>query len=191
MAPHMNFYRASTIIVYILVEISLKIEAGLVYGEFRGSNSWEYLSRFCYSASSDNEEELGILEIDVMYPSISSPDILIYYLHDEDNNEFDKWATIYGSELTCNERSIAADERYSVKRFQTATAGQYARAKLLRRVQTRRPRWVFITMGNCGKVCKPNDSNSTCMSGLDISYKISFINPGKGFDEFFSFFIAT
>ena len=109
-----------------------------------------------------------------IYPENAQPVVAIYYLHDEDENEFNRWQSIYRGNSTCAEKLDMADQVYSLAESNQVGSSEFLSSELSVTVATTRARWIFVTVCNCARPCQ----YAECISGLDISYQLNFTNSG-------------
>jgi len=85
------------------------------------SNGWEYLHRFCFSATDectgDRDEdplECGAINIRMNIPAGSSAQIALYFADGVLKDTFNDFLGVYDSSKTCNEKLALADAVYQI-----------------------------------------------------------------------------
>jgi hypothetical protein len=164
---------------------------GIESGEYAGSDTWMYLSRFVFLPQG------GQLKFTMDFPdtALHNPALMLYYKADASggvNTEFGVWDTVYGSDFMCEERARIANEKggmYAPMR-QTGSVVPYTsksgEARVLATLEagmySSRARWLFITVGNCAAHCS---AGMFCSNSLSFSWTLTMTN-GEGTDRHFS-----
>lgn len=167
------FFRTLCITCTLLAALCFSpARSGVILDSYRGPDSWHYLSRFCYAPTSESTK--GVFEAQFVFPQNAQPVVAIYYLHDETENEFNKWQVIYRGNSTCAEKLDMADQLLTLSESDYVGNSEFMLSKMSVKVSTTRARWIFVAVGNCARPCQ----FTSCISGLDISYELNFTNSG-------------
>lgn len=184
-------------------------------GQYRGSDSWHFLERFCF------EKGNGRLEAEFLFPANANPKLLAYFLEPEEGTEFSGWKDIYSGPYNCSEKYDLAKRTsgtvFDLKSPAYVEGVEFVDDKLMKRARiitnvfTSRSRWFFFALGNCdskesgiipptASSCKnytnpDGTSGLFCDAGVDAYWYFNFTN-GEGPDMYFgsdesSVFITT
>ena len=98
------------VICPFLVDVA---SAGIIRGKYRGSETWRYLTRFCFVPRSEGDDK-GVIEATFSYANktASQLSINLYYLSSYGGggaeDEWGAWSKVYDREHTCGEKVAEA-----------------------------------------------------------------------------------